>query len=304
MVKYTLKQCYYFKAVADHGGIAQAARALNLSQPAIAQALNKLESMYDFKLFIRHHSQGVELTPQGRELYLAVANTLTTAQDLERNMHLIADDQLATLRLGCFHTLAPFYMIPIVRHYQQNVSKTKVIAQEMFQEELLEKLSSGDLDAGITYDMSLQDSTLKQQKIVSLTPHVILSQDHPLASCTSLHAQQLANFPFIMFDGAGSKNYYNKLLEELDIRPNTALISRSMETVRSAVGNNLGFSFTLIRPQTSRTYDGKKIVTLPLAQTCSPLSVLLLISQAAAQSSLIRNLEQECNSLFSTRCKA
>ena len=42
MVRFTLKQCRYFLAVADHGGIAQAARALNISQPAIAQALNKL----------------------------------------------------------------------------------------------------------------------------------------------------------------------------------------------------------------------------------------------------------------------
>ena len=161
--------------------------------------------MYDFKLFIRHHSQGVELTPQGREFYLAVANTLASAQTLERNMHLIADDQLATLRLGCFHTLAPFYMIPIVRHYQQNTSKVKVVALEMLQQELLEKLTSGELDAGITYNMGLQDITLKQQQIAILTPQVILSQDHPLASCTSIHAQQLADLPFIMFDGAGDR---------------------------------------------------------------------------------------------------
>jgi len=301
MVKYTLKQCYYFKAVADHGGIAQAARALNLSQPAIAQALNNLESLYSFTLFIRHHSKGVELTPNGRAVYLEIANTLAHAKTLERNMHLIADQQMATLRVGCFHTLAPFYMIPLVGHYQQQQSKVKVIALEMLQQELLDKLHSGALDAAITYDMDLQHSHLKQHKIASLTPGVILSENHPLASCSSIYGHQLAHLPFIMFDGAGSKDYYSKLLNELNLRPTIALASRSMETVRSAVANDLGFSFTVIRPKTSSSYDGKRLVTIPLADPCSTLCVLLILSKAAAESSLTQDLAQTCEQLFGQR---
>ena len=45
MVRYTLRQCTYFRAVAESGGIAQAARALNISQPSVAQALEKLEDV-------------------------------------------------------------------------------------------------------------------------------------------------------------------------------------------------------------------------------------------------------------------
>ncbi len=64
MVRFTLKQCAYFLAVADQGGIAQAARALNISQPAVAQALDKLEALCDLRLFVRHHARGTELTPR------------------------------------------------------------------------------------------------------------------------------------------------------------------------------------------------------------------------------------------------
>ena len=84
MVRYTLKQLYYFTAVADHGGIAQAARALNLSQPAIAQALNKLEEQYELVLFLRQHSRGVELTAQGRQLYTQAQHLLTEAEEQEK----------------------------------------------------------------------------------------------------------------------------------------------------------------------------------------------------------------------------
>ena len=51
MVRFTLRQCAYFRAIAEHGGIAQAARALNMSQPSIAQALEKLEEITNLTLF-------------------------------------------------------------------------------------------------------------------------------------------------------------------------------------------------------------------------------------------------------------
>lgn len=69
MVKLTLKQCAYFVAVAEQGGIAQASRVLNISQPAVAQALDELEHQFEFRLFDRHHARGTELTPQGRAFF-------------------------------------------------------------------------------------------------------------------------------------------------------------------------------------------------------------------------------------------
>ena len=47
MAKLTIKQCSYFVAVAEQGGIAQASRVLNISQPAVAQALDKLEHVFE-----------------------------------------------------------------------------------------------------------------------------------------------------------------------------------------------------------------------------------------------------------------
>ena len=115
MVRYTLKQLYYFKAVAEHGGIAQASRALSLSQPAIAQALNKLEQQYGLTLLLRRHSRGVELTSHGRQLYQMAQELLQRAEQQESVIKLMSQGKLDTIRLGCFHTLAPFYMIPLIQ---------------------------------------------------------------------------------------------------------------------------------------------------------------------------------------------
>ena len=83
MARFTLKQCSYFLAVAEHGGIAQAARVLNITQPAIAQALDKLEDVYGFKLLKRHHAKGTELTAEGRAFADLAARLVTVADRTE-----------------------------------------------------------------------------------------------------------------------------------------------------------------------------------------------------------------------------
>lgn len=292
MVRYTLKQLHYFHAVADHGGIAQAARYLNLSQPAIAQALNKLEHQYDFNLFLRHHSRGMELTPQGRELYRLASSLINQAEQTEQQMHLTAAGKAATIRLGCFHTLAPFYMVPLLSHFNEQHPDIACLAEELKQDKIIQKLRHKELDIAITYDMSLPYSELNKQIITSLRPHVLLSKQHPLAEQQSIKASQLSDLPMVMFKGAGSQDYYARLLAELELAPDIALTSTSMETVRSAVGNQLGFAFTVMQPQSKYSYDGSELVSLPLTDRCQSLAIVILYSHTFAQHQLMEAIVQ------------
>ena len=276
MVRYTLKQLYYFVAVADQGGIAQAARALNLSQPAIAQALNKLEDQYQLTLFVRQHSRGVEMTSQGRQLYKMAQELLSQAQQQETAMQLIAVGKSDTIRLGCFHTLAPFYMIPLIQQLKQEHADIAVLGEELRQDLLLDKLLNKQLDLGVSYDMGIHNSALSKSIIATQTPHILLSKQHPLAQEKSIRAEQLQGQPFVMFDGAGSRDYYQNLLRHLNLQPDIALVSTSMETVRSAVGNQMGFGITVMRPKTNTSYDGTELVTIPIADSCPELAIVLL----------------------------
>jgi len=276
MVRYTLKQLYYFSAVADQGGIAQAARVLNLSQPAIAQALNKLEDQYQLRLFVRQHSRGVELTSQGRQLYKMAQELLLQAQQQETSMRLIASGKSDTIRLGCFHTLAPFYMIPLIQQLKQEHADIAVLGEELRQDHLLDKLLNKQLDLAVSYDMGITTSALTKSIIAKQTPHILLSKQHPLAMAKSIKAEQLRGQAFVMFDGAGSKDYYQNLLRHLNLQPEIALVSSSMETVRSAVGNQIGFSITVMQPKTNISYDGTELVTLPIDDPCPDLAIVLL----------------------------
>jgi len=60
---FTLKQLEYFVAAGERGSITFAAEKVNISQPSISAAITHLEAEFGVQLFIRHHAQGLSLTP-------------------------------------------------------------------------------------------------------------------------------------------------------------------------------------------------------------------------------------------------
>jgi len=84
------RQLRYFVTVAETGQITRAARTLNIAQPALSQAIAKLESDLGIELFGRN-PRGVTLTPAGETFFikaraalLADADATQTAKSLLR----------------------------------------------------------------------------------------------------------------------------------------------------------------------------------------------------------------------------
>ena len=160
MFNLTIKQCAYFVAVAEQGGIAQASRVLNISQPAVAQAIDKLEHVFGFRLFERHHARGTELTPQGRAFLRSAHDLLQQADRSEDDARAIAADLVGIVRLGCFHSIAPFYLAQIISTYREAYPEVEITSSELHQDEILSGLNAGKIDLALTYDMSLMTAPL------------------------------------------------------------------------------------------------------------------------------------------------
>ena len=78
---------FTFEAAARHESFTEAARELNISQPAISRSIRQLEDYLGTRLFHRHH-RAIELTAEGRRFYQEVAESLdqlySAAQGLRR----------------------------------------------------------------------------------------------------------------------------------------------------------------------------------------------------------------------------
>ncbi|HEX4467230.1 MAG TPA: LysR family transcriptional regulator [Solirubrobacteraceae bacterium] len=76
-VSFSRSQLVYFVAVAEEGQMTRAARTLNLAQPALSQAIARLEADLGVTL-LRRHARGVSLTETG-EVFLEKARAALAA---------------------------------------------------------------------------------------------------------------------------------------------------------------------------------------------------------------------------------
>lgn len=275
MVRYTLRQCAYFRAIAEQGGIAQAARALNISQPSVAQALDKLEDVTGLVLFERHHARGLTLTLQGRIFLDHVTRLEQQAQQVEREAAALAAEAAGEIRLGVFSTLAPFYAAGLIQSFAALAPAVTVRPREMPLADLAEALRDGSIDLALTYDRGGDPAGLSFTELAALRPYVVLPANHRLAHRASLDISELADEPYVMLDGPGSRGYFEDLLREIGISPRIAYVATSLEAARSAVAAGFGFTLLVMRPPSPLTYDGSRVTTLEIDNPLRPLGVVL-----------------------------
>lgn len=206
MADITLKQCRYFRAVAQTGGIASAAQVVGVSQPAVAQAVTKLEDQTGLVLFRRLHARGMELTAQGVEFLRYAEQMLVYAEQMNVAAADIAAHRVGRLRIGCFQSIAPFYLAKIVCGMSQYMPGVVLDVQELLQEELTLSLGRNEIDLAILYDLGLDETRFKLRPLAAAPLYLIVPlitgwpQESPCRSAKST----MRNLFFLMPHKAGT----------------------------------------------------------------------------------------------------
>ena len=101
-----------------------------------------------------------------------------------------------------------------------------------------------------------------------------------------------------MFAGPSSREYFESILRSSGINPPVAYNAKSLESVRSAVANGLGFSLSVMRLEHSIVYDSIRVASIPIADDLEPLAIVLVRRKEAAESSLIESFSSYCQAHF------
>jgi len=293
MTRVTLKQLSYFTAVADAGSLAGAAKALRVSQPSISAALAVLENSLEVDLFLRHHAQGVSLTPTGRQLLATARAILAGAEEFESLAHASSREPAGLLRVGCYPTLAAVLMPAIIGRLAHRHPKMRVQMIEGTEDELLPALERGDIEQALLFGEKLPD-TVRRIVIERSDPYVLLPKAHPLARKKSVALRQLESEPFILMDTPAGREYFLAILKKAGISPQIAHRSPSFEVVRGLVGQGLGFSLLVTRPMFRVTYDGHELAYLAIKERPDPAMICLVRMPGARTTRLGAIFQEAC----------
>jgi DNA-binding transcriptional LysR family regulator len=271
-MRFTLKQLEYFVAAGERGSITFAAEKVNISQPSISAAITHLEAEFGVQLFIRHHAQGLSLTPEGMRMLRDARALLRQAEELQSVAGELSELVSGPLAIGCLVTVYPLLVPELVHSFRKRYASARVHAVASDQSGLFERLRSGEITIAVTYDMSVP-ADLAFEPLAHLPPFAFVAAGHPLARQRSLSLQTLAEEPFLLLDLPHSREYFLALFHQLGLTPRMAGRFEHMDVIRSLVARGDGFGLANIKPRMRSSLDGRRLAYLDLEDRIPPLTL-------------------------------
>lgn len=138
-----------FVVVANNKSITDAARDLNISQPAVTRHIKNLEEFLKVQLFIRKNN-GIELTSEGLALYNQIKEPIDSLLGIKNKYSFTK-----TIKLGCHPVmLNTVFNNGLIRYYREN-EKTRVDIKNSTTKNMLLKLENKELDILLLKEINL-----------------------------------------------------------------------------------------------------------------------------------------------------
>lgn len=262
---FSLRQLWYFIAVAEEGTISAAADRLHVSQSAVSLALTDLEKALRVQLCVRRKAHGITLTPSGTQALRQARMLLRQAATLEMDGLGDAEELSGPLTLGCYLSLAPTVLPRLIRGFGLLHPRVTLGFEEGTQDALQRLLLAGELDLAVVYNMDILPE-FAQVQLYRRQPHVLLPADHKLATEPVVALRDLAEEPMVLLDAPPSSHHTLWLCEAAGVKPLVRFRTKNFETARALVGRGLGYAMLIQRPANTRTYEGLPVVTKDIAE--------------------------------------
>jgi len=299
-MNYTLKQLRYFVAAGETGSVTKAASLVHVSQPSISAAIAHLEAVFGLQLFIRHHAQGLSLTPAGRRLLGEAKRLLTQAEGLHQTASELGESLAGQLDVGCFTTLAPILMPALIKDFCARYPRMQIRCHEAHQEDLLDGLMGGRFEVGLTYDLHLGDD-FAFDPVASFPPYAILPPEHPLAERGRVSIAELIEEPMVLLDLPHSRDYFSSIFLALGLEPRIEHRTASPHMVRGLVANGFGYSLLNARLKHDRALDGKPFRAVPLSDEIEPLRVGIVTPADSTPTRAAAAFAEHCHSAWADK---
>lgn len=277
MLSVSIRQIEYVVAVAEQGSVSAAAAAMHVSQPALSVAIAGLEETLGQALFIRRKGSPVVPTSFGRGFIIEARKILSLIGDLMEPTVTTVEQQ--PIVIGCFEDLAPIILGPVLSRFRDEHPEAKISTRIGDFQLLSEEMLAGRIDFAITYDLGL-DKGFDRKVIANLWPIVLVDAMHRLAGKTMVSLEELAGEPLVLAGQSISVRHMIDLFQQRGLEPHVAHTTETLEIMRSFVANGLGVGLSYTLPRTPRSYDGKEVHAIEIADDLPSEPVVIAVNRA------------------------
>lgn len=192
-----IEQLEYLAAVTQHGSLRRASESLHISQPALSEALSKLERELGVPLLDRRRS-GARISREGRDLLQHMVAVLEAVDRLR----VAAGDRGADVRqvrVGTVNAATTTLLVPAIAEVQAQHPQTGLELLTLQQAEIDQGLLEGSLDLGLVNVLGGDDPPIDLigTDLVHGRPVVVLPVGHPLAAQDLVSVDDLRRERFV-----------------------------------------------------------------------------------------------------------
>ncbi len=211
----TIQQCKQILKIAECGSFNEAARQLFIAQSSLSVSVKALEQELGIKIFERS-GNGVYLTSEGTE-FVRYARQIAEQSDF-----ILEQYTQNTLNQRLFVSTQHYDFVAdlfgeLLNEKEASEGDYRFALREMKTYDVIHETETAFCDIGIIAikgnDYSVMDRYLGSRgltftPVLKALPHVFVRQEHPLARCSVIVAEDLKGFPFVSYEQGEHNNSF------------------------------------------------------------------------------------------------
>lgn len=276
-----LPELQAFVTVATERSFSRAAARLHRTQPAVSQAIRRLEEELNERLFDRS-SKGGRLTEAGRLLFDYAQRILRLEQDALTALRELQDLRRGTVVIGA-NEAAVHVLLPIVARFRDAHPATQIEVRRVHARQIPGEVLERSLDFGVVTfppgERGLHSLVLGADELVLLVPPA-----HPLATRREVSMRELGELPIVAHnDPSPARERVLRFFEVRHAPLRIQLSLPSLDGIKRAVETGLGVALLPRRCALAEIARGQ-LVALRVSELRLPRQVRLVYRRAGEMS--------------------
>jgi DNA-binding transcriptional LysR family regulator len=278
-----LRHMEVFHAIMRTGSVTGAARALNVTQPAVSAILKHCESQLKMKLFARESGR-LQPTAEARAIFPEIAAIFGRVEAVNALTQDLVGGRLGTLSVAASFPIANGYLAKAVATFIADRPNVRVALQSLTSPQVLDRVVHREVELGIAYE-PVVSSEVETKVLMRTGIACVMAEDHPLARRKEVAVKDLEPYSIITYlPQALFRMYVDRALSAAGIVPNiTAQVSLSLTGIMLA---RHGAGVALVEPLLVASMGLPGTVTRPLKPRIEA-KTLMIRHKTAPQSRIL-----------------
>ena len=253
----TVKHMKIFIKVFQTKNITQAAKLLNMTQPAVTRAIKEIESYYGVLLFERINHR-LCVTEAGKQFYAQALHIADAFDVMEKGLK--NWDEFGILRVGATITIGSFMLPDLMAEFQKKYPNLKIKATVSNSEKLQQLLLDNCLDIALI-EGEVNSEYLKTEVFAKDEMILILPPNSEFCKKENLKLSDIKDCNFLLREaGSAGRTFLEHIFALHDMTINPILESVSTQAIIKAVSKGLGISI-LPKQLVKASIEGREVAT-------------------------------------------